>query len=323
MFLKRIKTIIKYFTMKKTYSICSFLLLLFVFSCSKKAPFYDELGQGSYLNLVKTNNTNLNSTDANSTVGMVVKEYGEPVESVNLYVSTTATLDKTKWKLIKNFPYASGSELTLAATTTQIATALGITQASMNPGTTYYMYNEVVTKDGRKFSSANTSFVDLESQPGFNVALSWRATVVCPFINKVPFEKIRNFNIENHHGCIAVKSKIHYQDLQDVISLIVENGETPMLLLLDGITDIRNIGAIARSAYCCGVHAIVIPEKGVGALNEDAIATSAGALETLPVCRVKSLTNAIDEMHLNGIKVFASDMKADVNIFNIDFMQCR
>ena len=188
MFNRRIKTIIKYYTMKKTYSICSFLLLLLVFSCSKKAPFYDELGQGSYLNLVKTNNTNLNSTDANSSVGMVVKEYGEPVESVNLYVSTTATLDKTKWKLIKNFPYASGSELTLAATTTQIATALGITQASMAPGTTYFMYNEVVTKDGRKFSSANTSFVDLESQPGFNVALSWRATVVCPFNNTVPFD---------------------------------------------------------------------------------------------------------------------------------------
>ena len=91
--------------------------------------------------------------------------------------------------------------------------------------------------------------------------------------------------------------------------------------MLDGITDIRNIGAIARSAYCCGVHAIVIPEKGVGALNEDAITTSAGALENIPVCRVKSLLNAIDEMHLNGIKVFASEMKADVNIFDIDFKE--
>lgn len=140
-------------------------------------------------------------------------------------------------------------------------------------------------------------------------------------VNKVPFEKIRNFNVENHQGCIAVKSKIHYQDLQDVISMIVENGEPPLLLMLDGITDIRNIGAIARSAYCCGVHAIVIPEKGVGALNEDAIATSAGALENIIVCRVKSLINAIDEIHLNGIKVFASDMKADVNIFDIDFKE--
>ncbi|MEO6844452.1 MAG: RNA methyltransferase substrate-binding domain-containing protein, partial [Ginsengibacter sp.] len=70
-------------------------------------------------------------------------------------------------------------------------------------------------------------------------------------VNKVPFEKIRNFNLENPKGCIAIKSKIKYQNLQDVISLIVENGETPLLLMLDGITDIRNIGALARTAYCC------------------------------------------------------------------------
>lgn len=140
-------------------------------------------------------------------------------------------------------------------------------------------------------------------------------------VNKVPFEKIRNFNLENPKGCIAIKSKIKYQNLQDVISLIVENGETPLLLMLDGITDIRNIGALARTAYCCGVHAIVIPEKGVGALNEDAITTSAGALENMAVCRVKSLHNAIDEMHLNGIKVFASEMTGEENVFDINFAE--
>jgi 23S rRNA (guanosine2251-2'-O)-methyltransferase len=140
-------------------------------------------------------------------------------------------------------------------------------------------------------------------------------------INKVPFEKLRNFNIENHKGCIAVKSKIRYQNLQDVISHVVENGEMALFLLLDGITDIRNIGAIARTAYCCGVHAIVIPEKGVGALNEDAMATSAGALENISVSRVNSLLDAIEEMHLNGIKVFASDITADKNIFDINFKE--
>lgn len=140
-------------------------------------------------------------------------------------------------------------------------------------------------------------------------------------VNKVPFEKLRSFNIENHKGCIAIKSKVHYQELQDVISFVVENGETPLFLLLDGITDIRNIGALARTAYCCGVHAIVIPEKGVGALNEDAITTSAGALEHISVCRVKSLQNAIDELHLNGIKVFASEMRAEENIFDLDFKE--
>jgi 23S rRNA (guanosine2251-2'-O)-methyltransferase len=140
-------------------------------------------------------------------------------------------------------------------------------------------------------------------------------------VNKVPFEKIKSFNLENPRGCVAVRSKIKYQNLQDVISLIVENGEIPLLLLLDGITDIRNIGALARTALCCGVQAIVIPEKGVGALNEDAIATSAGALENIVVCRVKSLHNAIDELHLNGIKVFASDMKANENVYEINFKE--
>lgn len=136
-------------------------------------------------------------------------------------------------------------------------------------------------------------------------------------VNKVPFEKLRNFNLENHNGCIALRSKIKYQNLQDVISFVVEKGESPLLLLLDGITDIRNIGGIARTAYCCGVHAIIIPEKGVGALGEDAITTSAGALENIPVCRVKTLHQAIDELHLNGIKVFASEMTATENIFDV------
>src|SRR5690606_22188108 len=87
------------------------------------------------------------------------------------------------------------------------------------------------------------------------------------------------------------------------------SGEAPLFLILDGITDIRNIGGIARTAYCCGVHAIIIPDKGVGALNEDALLTSAGALEKIPFCRVNSLMKAVDELHLNGIRVLATEMK--------------
>lgn len=140
-------------------------------------------------------------------------------------------------------------------------------------------------------------------------------------INKVPPEKLKSYNIEGHNGCIALKSKITYQQLQDVISWVVERGETPFFLLLDGITDIRNIGGIARTAYCCGVHALVIPQKGVGTLNEDAINTSAGALEYISVCRVKDLHSAIEELHLNGVKVFASEMKAEKNIFESNFSE--
>ncbi len=140
-------------------------------------------------------------------------------------------------------------------------------------------------------------------------------------VNKVPFEKLRNFNLENHQGVIALRSKVKYQNLQDIISFVVENGETPLFLLLDGITDIRNIGGIARTAYCCGVHAIIIPEKGVGALNEDAITTSAGALENIAVCRVKTLHSAVEELHLNGIKVYASEMTATENVFEMNFKE--
>lgn len=138
-------------------------------------------------------------------------------------------------------------------------------------------------------------------------------------INKVPVEKLNNFNVSNHEGVVAVISKIQYQNLQDVISFIVEEGKTPLFVILDGVTDIRNIGAIARSAYSFGAHAIIIPDKGVGALNEDAITTSAGALEKLAVCRVNSLMKAVDELHLNGIKVYASEMTATKKVSEIDF----
>lgn len=140
-------------------------------------------------------------------------------------------------------------------------------------------------------------------------------------VNYVPAVKLNSFNVTNHDGCVAQIAKVQYQNLQDVISLVIENGEAPLLLMLDGITDIRNIGGIARTALCCGVHAIIIPDKGVGALNEDAILTSAGALETIPVCRVNSLMKAVDELHLNGIKVFASEMTAQKNVADCNYKE--
>ena len=140
-------------------------------------------------------------------------------------------------------------------------------------------------------------------------------------VNKVPVEKLNNFNVHNHEGIVAQISKIQYQDLQDVVSFVVEKGEIPLLLILDGITDIRNIGGIARSAHAMGVQAIIIPDKGVGALNEDAILTSAGALEQIAVCRVQSLMKAVDDLHLNGIKVFATEMTAKTNIADCNFAE--
>ncbi|HET7896128.1 MAG TPA: 23S rRNA (guanosine(2251)-2'-O)-methyltransferase RlmB [Flavisolibacter sp.] len=140
-------------------------------------------------------------------------------------------------------------------------------------------------------------------------------------VNKVPLAKLDYFNVASHEGCVALISKVQYLELQEVISFVVEKGELPLFLILDGITDIRNIGGIARTALCTGVQAIIIPDKGVGMLNEDAILTSAGALEKLAVCRVNSLLKAVDELHLNGIRVLASEMTAEKVVYDIDFSE--
>ncbi len=138
-------------------------------------------------------------------------------------------------------------------------------------------------------------------------------------INYVPLAKINAFNVTGHNGCVALIARVQYLQLGDVISWIHDQGQTPLLLILDGITDIRNIGGIARTAYCCGVHALIIPEKGVGALNEDALLTSAGALEKIAVCRVPSLMKAVDELHMHGIRVLATEMKGARTIAQSNF----
>lgn len=140
-------------------------------------------------------------------------------------------------------------------------------------------------------------------------------------VNKVPVEKLNGFNVPDHEGMVALISRVQYHDLQEVISFVVEKGEVPLFLILDGITDIRNIGGIARTAFCTGVHAIIIPDKGVGMLNEDAVLTSAGALEKIPICRVGSLMKTVDELHLNGIKVLASEMTAAKLVYDLDFRE--
>jgi len=136
-------------------------------------------------------------------------------------------------------------------------------------------------------------------------------------VQYVPIEKINSLTNIQHQGAVAFKGSVLYQDLQQVIDFVNSQGIPPLFLILDGVTDVRNIGAIARTALCCGVQAIIIPDKGVGALNEDAVKTSAGALEQINICRVNSLMKAVDELHLNGIKVFASEMTATTKLFDL------
>jgi len=140
-------------------------------------------------------------------------------------------------------------------------------------------------------------------------------------IQYVPPEKLNAVSRSNHQGVIAFAALVAYLELQQVIDHVLSAGESPLFIMLDGITDVRNIGGIARTAVCCGAQAIIIPDKGVGALNEDALKSSAGALEKINICRVNSLMKAVDELHLNGIKVFASEMTAKTKLHELAFAE--
>jgi len=137
-------------------------------------------------------------------------------------------------------------------------------------------------------------------------------------IQLVPIEKLNGMTKANHQGVLAFISKVKYLELQEVIDFVVAKAQTPLFLMLDGVTDVRNIGAIGRSIHCCGAQALIIPDKGVGALNEEAFKSSAGALEHIHIVRVNSLLKAVDLLHLNGIQVFTSEMRADKNIHELD-----
>jgi 23S rRNA (guanosine2251-2'-O)-methyltransferase len=132
----------------------------------------------------------------------------------------------------------------------------------------------------------------------------------------VPFEKLNKITRKNHQGVIAFISEISYFPFNELITRIYEGGDDPLLLILDGISDVRNFGAIARSAECLGFNGIVIPEKGAARVNADAVKTSAGALMNIPVSRVKSLPNAIKQMNDSGIRVYAITEKTGKKIFN-------
>jgi 23S rRNA (guanosine2251-2'-O)-methyltransferase len=127
----------------------------------------------------------------------------------------------------------------------------------------------------------------------------------------VPIQKLNKLTQNNHQGVVAFASPITYQKLEHIIPQIFENGETPLIFILDRITDVRNVGAIARSAECNGVHAIVVPARGNAQINSDAVKTSAGALNKIPVCKELNLKDSILLLKQSGIKVVACTEKTD------------
>jgi len=126
----------------------------------------------------------------------------------------------------------------------------------------------------------------------------------------VPLEKINRITRKNHQGVVALISSIDFFRIEDILPTVFEKGEDPLLLILDQVTDVRNFGAIVRSAECAGVHAIIIPEKGAARIGADAVKTSAGALNILPVCRSANLTATVEFLKNSGIKIVAATEKA-------------
>ncbi len=140
-------------------------------------------------------------------------------------------------------------------------------------------------------------------------------------VQKVPLEKLNRFTMKNHQGVIAFISPVAYQHIENIIPAIYEDGRMPFIVVLDGVTDVRNFGAIARTCECAGVDAIVVPLKGGAALNGDAVKTSAGALMTIPVCREHSLTNVLKYLSASGIKVVAASEKASLNYSEVNMTE--
>lgn len=127
----------------------------------------------------------------------------------------------------------------------------------------------------------------------------------------VPIEKINRITRKNHQGVLAFISPVEFTDIEMLLPVIFESGKDPLFLILDQITDVRNFGAIARSAECAGVDAIIIPEKGMARIGADAIKTSAGAIHHIPICKVNNLYRTIQYLQNSGIQIIAATEKAD------------
>ena len=135
----------------------------------------------------------------------------------------------------------------------------------------------------------------------------------------VPIEKLHKITSKNHQGIIAYISPINFVSLENILPKIFEQGKFPLILILDNITDVRNLGAIIRTAECAGVDAIIIPERGSAQITTDVLKTSVGALAYIPICREKNIINTINTLKCNGLEIFACSQKAKKNLYASQF----
>lgn len=138
-------------------------------------------------------------------------------------------------------------------------------------------------------------------------------------VNYVPAEKLNRVTRKNHQGVVMFLSAINYASLDNVLDTAYQKGEAPLILVLDQITDVRNFGAIARTAECAGVHGIVIPAKGAAQINSDAMKTSAGALNYIPVCRENYLDKTVKYLKESGLQIVGCTEKGTGTIYECDF----
>lgn len=138
-------------------------------------------------------------------------------------------------------------------------------------------------------------------------------------IQKVPVEKIDRITRRNHQGVLAILSAVSYCSLATLVPTLFEEGKTPLIVMLDGVTDVRNFGAIARTCECAGVDAMVIARRGGASVTADAMKTSAGALAYLPICRENSIINAVKFLRDCGFQIVAATEKSDIPYTRADF----
>ncbi|MGE5383729.1 MAG: 23S rRNA (guanosine(2251)-2'-O)-methyltransferase RlmB [Omnitrophica WOR_2 bacterium] len=132
----------------------------------------------------------------------------------------------------------------------------------------------------------------------------------------VPIEKLNRMVKANHQGIACYISEIAYQPIESLLMSVFEKGETPLFIILDRITDVRNMGAIARSAACAGAHAIIIPDRGGAPVNADAVKTSAGALNIIPVHKSHNIKTTIEYLKESGLKIVSVSEKGKKDYFN-------
>lgn len=138
-------------------------------------------------------------------------------------------------------------------------------------------------------------------------------------IQKVPIEKLNRLTRNAaHQGIAGYLALIRYYSLEDILSHAYDRGEVPLFLVCDGITDVRNFGAIARTALGCGVHGIVIPSQGTASINAEALKTSAGALNKIPVCKVNDLEKSVVYLQKNGLQVLGTSLQTDTLLHEAD-----